>query len=374
MTNATFNNHSGATWDVSGSNTFGAGTDTLNNDGTINVLGTSSFTATGALSVIGAGSFTIADGATLELGGSVAATQTVKFSTTTTSETLKIDHSLTAPFSGQISGLTGSPKDAIDLADLAFISGTTPQPVYTPLTSTSGTLTVSDGNGHIETLNLVNYTGSGNFTSSSDSSHGGTGGTWIVDPPVTQDLVSGTFLFKNLDPTDVHTVSVSPENSGAGYVGSFTLDVSNESSGQELVGWHFNLDQNSINQTVTQTYNVTVTDAHPDGTKSAVTQAVSITVGGPGNDAFVFKPGMGTDVIVNAKSTDTIELDGFSAITSTNDLQTLLNDAQINQSQTLFQGANGGHDTVINLGNNDSITLVNVQIADLHASNFIIHA
>ena len=29
---------------------------------------------------------------------------------------------------------------------------------------------------------------------------------------------------------------------------------------------------------------------------------------------------------------------------------------------------------MINLGNNDSITLANVKIADLHASNFIIHA
>ena len=39
----------------------------------------------------------------------------------------------------------------------------------------------------------------------------------------------------------------------------------------------------------------------------------------------------------------------------------------------MFQSANGGHDTLINLGNHDSITLTNVHIADLHASNFIIH-
>jgi hypothetical protein len=34
--------------------------------------------------------------------------------------------------------------------------------------------------------------------------------------------------------------------------------------------------------------------------------------------------------------------------------------------------ANGGHDTVINLGNHDSITLTHIQLADLHANNFII--
>jgi hypothetical protein len=183
--NATFNNHNLAVWDVSGSNTFGAGTNTLNNDSMINVQGSSSFTATGTLNVTGTGSFTIADGAMLEFGGSVAATQTVIFTATTTTETLKIDHSLTAPFSGHISGLTGSLKDAIDLADLPYGAKTTA--VYTPLTST---LTVSDGNGHTEQFNLVNYTGTGSFSSSSDSTHGGTGGTWIVDPPATMVTVS----------------------------------------------------------------------------------------------------------------------------------------------------------------------------------------
>jgi hypothetical protein len=43
------------------------------------------------------------------------------------------------------------------------------------------------------------------------------------------------------------------------------------------------------------------------------------------------------------------------------------------EPQSLFQAANNGHDTVINLGNHDSITLANVQLAELHASNFIVH-
>ena len=372
LANATFNNHSGAVWDVSGSNTFGGGTDTLNNDGTINVLGNSSFTATGTLNVVGSGSFTIADSVTLEFGGSVAATQTVNFSVTTTTETLKIDHSLTAPFSGHISGLTGSPKDAIDLADLTY-NGVNTTAVYTPLTGTSGTLVVSDGNGHNETFNLINYTGSGNFITTSDSSHGGTGGTWIVDPPTTQDLASGTFIFKDLNSADAQTVNVSPENGGAGYVGSFTVDAPNQSNGQAVVGWHFNVDQTAIKQTATQTYDVTLTDAHTDGTKSAIAQSVSITIGGSANDTFIFKPGFGADTVVNAKSVDTIELDGFSSVTTLDQLQTLLHEAQTSQPQTLFQSANGGHDTVINLGNSDVITLANVQLVDLHADNFIIH-
>ena len=93
---------------------------------------------------------------------------------------------------------------------------------------------------------------------------------------------------------------------------------------------------------------------------------------GQGNDAFVFKPGMGTEVIGNATSAVTIELDGFSSVADNNQLETLLHDAQTGHSQSLFQMANG-HDTVIDLGNHDSITLTNVQVADLHPSNFIIH-
>jgi hypothetical protein len=118
---------------------------------------------------------------------------------------------------------------------------------------------------------------------------------------------------------------------------------------------------------------VTVADNQANGTNSTVSQTISVTVGGPGQDTFVFKPGFGTDVIANAKSSDTIELDGFASVANINLLQTLLNDAQAGESQSLFQAANGGRDTVIDLGNHDSITLANVKIADLHASNFIIH-
>ena len=232
MANATFNNLSGAVWDVFGSNTFGAGTDTINNDGTINVQGSSSFTATGTLNVTGAGSFTIADGATLEFGGSVAATQTVIFTATTTTETLKIDHSLSAPFSGHISGLTGSPNDAIDLADLTY-NGANTTAVYTQLTSTSGTLTVSDGNGHTEQFNLVNYTGSGIFTPSSDSTHGGTGGTWIVDPPATTNSSTAAAITVALGATvDLDASSNSATIDFQGTTGKLIIDQPSSFTGQ----------------------------------------------------------------------------------------------------------------------------------------------
>jgi 20S proteasome alpha/beta subunit len=103
------------------------------------------------------------------------------------------------------------------------------------------------------------------------------------------------------------------------------------------------------------------------------TVLVSVTAGGLGSDTFVFHPGVGANVIANLGSADKIELDGFSSVTDSNQLTMLLNEAQTGQQQSMFQSTNDGHDTVINLGNHDSITLANVHVADLHASNFIIH-
>jgi VCBS repeat-containing protein len=309
-------------------------------------------------------SATIATGATLEL--TAADSVSVQFSGAT--GTLILDHS--AGFGGQISNLTGngslSGSDQIDLKDIAFGAGTTVS--YTG-TSTGGTLTVSDAQNHTANIALVGDYTSSTFTLSSD----GGNGTTVIDPPVKQDLASGALSFSDADSTDTHTVSVTPESGGQGYVGNFTADAVTAANGQDSVGWHFNFDAPAVTKTVTQSYDVTVTDHHADGTNSATAQAVTVTIAGPGNDGFVFHPGTGTDVIVNATSSNTIELDGFSSLTSHSQLASLLAEAQAGQPEPVFQSINGGHDTLINLGNHDSITLTNVHLADLHASNFIIH-
>ncbi|MBR0938270.1 hypothetical protein JQ586_33485, partial [Bradyrhizobium jicamae] len=100
-------------------------------------------------------------------------------------------------------------------------------------------------------------------------------------------------------------------------------------------------------------------------------QSVAVTIAGPGNDTFVFHPGIGADTIVSAGAADAFELDGFS-VTSNSELATLLHEAQAGQPQSLFQSVNGGHDTSIDLGNHDVITLTDVRLADLHANDFII--
>jgi VCBS repeat-containing protein len=307
---------------------------------------------------------TIGTGASLELAA--ADSGSVKFGGPT--GILILDHPST--FAGLIFDLTGngslSGSDQIDLRDIDFGPGTTV--AYTGNT-TGGLLTVSDAQHHTASIELAgNYAGS-TFSLSSD----GGGGTIVIDPPVKQDLAGGTLSFSDPGPTATESVTVSPQNGGAGYIGNFTVDAVTTANGRDSAGWHFNFDSGAAATTVTQSYEVTVADHHTNGTNSTATQSVTVTIAGAGNDAFVFHPDVGADTVVNATSADTIELDGFSSVTSNRQLASLLTEAQAGLSQSLFQTANGGHDTLINLGNHDVITLANVALSALHASDFIIH-
>ena len=80
LANTVFNNESGGTWNVSGANTFGSGSNTINNAGTINILANANgITTTIGAAVTGTGAFSIANSAILEFGGSVAAGGIVSF-------------------------------------------------------------------------------------------------------------------------------------------------------------------------------------------------------------------------------------------------------------------------------------------------------
>jgi hypothetical protein len=304
----------------------------------------------------------VAAGAMVELAG--ASNAAVKFVGAT--GTLILDQS--TAFSGQINNFTGngnlSGSDQLDLKDITFAAGVSDS--YTG-NSSGGVLTVSDAQNHVAHIALSgNYTGS-TFSLSSD----GHGGTIVIDP-VVSDLASGKLSFAEAQSSDSYSVEVSPENENSAYLGNFTVDAPNVSNGQVSAGWHFNLDEPTINQEVTQSYQVSLVDEQHQGISQAVSQTVSVTIGGPGNDSFIFHPGVGTDIVANAKSTVTIELDGFSSIANSHELATLLQEAQTGISQSVFSSTNDGHDTTINLGNHDSITLAHIQLADLHANNFII--
>jgi hypothetical protein len=304
-------------------------------------------------------------GATLEIAGADAGSVTFEGST----GTLNLDDS--AAFSGHIFNFAGdgtpSGSDQIDLKDILF--GSVSTAAFTG-NAGGGTLTIDDAQHDSASISLTGDYANSTFSFSDD----GNGGTLVVSSSSGHDLASGTLSFNDPDSTGSHAVSVSPQNGGAGFVGSFTIDAAVlGNNAQDTVGWHFNLEPGSITQSTTQSYNVTLTDAQSNGVNSTATQSVSVTIGATGHDTFAFNPGLGTDIVANATSSDTIELNGFSSVQNITDLQTMLAEAQNGQQQSLFQTANGGHDTVINLGNHDSITLENVALADLHASNFVVH-
>ena len=97
---------------------------------------------------------------------------------------------------------------------------------------------------------------------------------------------------------------------------------------------------------MTQSYNISVADAQNPADN--INQTVSVTVGGPGNDHFVFAPGVGADTVTNFNpQQDTLEFDHFANAQTVQELQSLIT--------TDVHG-----DAVINLGHNDSVTLPGV--------------
>ena len=121
--------------------------------------------------IAGTGSFVVRNAGRLEFGA--ADSENVRFAAGATG-TLKIDHSLTAPFTGTIAGLTKN--DSVDLADLTLVKGH----MHATFSGNTrgGVLTVSDGSHSVE-LDL-----SGNYTTSTWAlSKDGAGGTTVTDPP-----------------------------------------------------------------------------------------------------------------------------------------------------------------------------------------------
>jgi 20S proteasome alpha/beta subunit len=320
--------------------------------GTIEVS-QSALELTGAVS--GTGLFTIDNVATLQFDGSVASGTTAAF--LGASGTLIIEQP--SSFNGHISGVSGS-GDVLDLIgyDPAH---TTATPTFNSGSDTT-TLTVTDS-AHALSVSLTldgDYSNS-TFTATSD----GHSGTDVVDPPALgsagasvssdgSDDANGIITFANFNFTSTETANFIPE--GSDYVRMFSLDPVSSSDGSASVGWEFHLSNDQIKlspgETVTQSYDVTVNDEQ----SSTVNQTASVSVVGPGNDNFVFQPGIGADTIVNFNpQIDTIELDHFANVQSTQQLATLVT--------TDTHG-----NAVIDLGHNDSITLPNVNSAQLQAA------
>ena len=123
---------------------------------------------------------------------------------------------------------------------------------------------------------------------------------------VTEDgttVASGTIAFKDVDPTDTHTISVVA--GGAGYLGTFTPTLINDSTGDGSgsVKWNYAVSNSALQflaagQTLTQTYTITINDGH-GGT---VAQTVAITITGT-NDGPEVSPLLGFGTVTDNGAT-----------------------------------------------------------------------
>ena len=316
--------------------------DSVANSGTLAANGG---TIVAAGDVAGTGDVAIGGGGAAEFAGTFD--QNVTF---TGPGVLELEHSQN--YGGTVSGLATG--DAIDLNDLAYSAN---ESLTWTQGSDDGVLTVDD-NGTTEHVRLDGNYIQSEFALTQDAT--AAAGTDVLSvPSVDATAVSGSsevtgdISLAVINANDTFSANVTPD--GSNYVGSFSLDPMTGSNGNVSVGFDFMADDDQLNltpgQTLTQSYNVTVADAQNPAEN--VSQTVSVTVGGIGNNSFVFAPGVGADTITNfSPQQDTLELNNFVNAQTAQELQALIT-----------TDAHG--DAVIDLGHNDSITLAGVTDAQL---------
>ncbi|HJR30817.1 MAG TPA: VCBS domain-containing protein, partial [Pseudomonas sp.] len=134
-------------------------------------------------------------------------------------------------------------------------------------------VTISDGHGSSTTQNVtITITGTNDQVQITSGVQAGDAKEDSGDY-----AASGNITFTDVDLIDTHSVTVTP--GALGYLGSFTTDSLNDSTGtgSGSLGWHFAVDNADLQflgegQTVTQTYNVAIGDD--------VVQTVTITITG----------------------------------------------------------------------------------------------
>ena len=161
---------------------------------------------------------------------------------------------------------------------------------------------------------------------------------------------SGTITFQDVDLTDAHTATVSLTSTASslpGFVagteiGQFTIDPVSESStdtnNHGSVGWHFKLADNNPtlqslakDQTITQTYTITI----KDNNNVPVTQTVTIT------------------------------------ITGTNDAPVLTADASVHQANEV-PDTTGAPNSVVDVASG-TLTFTDVDLSDTHQASAVLH-
>jgi hypothetical protein len=202
-------------------------------------------------------------------------------------------------------------------------------------------------------------TGAAGSSSSTLEFSGSNGnGFWDVDdvsvlqgaPNTVQQMSDATTAVSGVNATD--TLTVTPPQNALGTVSA--------TAGNGTVEWQFQATNAQLDHLMGLTQSFTVADTN----NANVSQTVAVSVGGNGNDQFVFHAGVGADTMVNfstlttAQGTyagDTIALEQFNGIASVADVLTHL-------------GADSHGNAVVDLGNHDSITFQGLSVAQIQAN------
>ena len=348
-----------------------------------------------------AGSMVVSDGAVLPLSGTIDNTGTIALNSTGDQTELQIVGD----------GVTLQGGGQVTLSGAAVIIGTGSAAVLTNVDNTiSGAGQIGSGDGTLTLINETHGTIDANVAGGTFTLETGTtitnngvlealnGGTLQILDPVTGSgsaiIEGGTMIFgaqsnmnvafENGVGTPTYGELVLGDAAGfsgqiSGFVG--TAPDTAHSDAIDLEGINYN------SSSFSETYDaakglLTVTDgSHSasltfdnfDGTLSFASDgnggtlitdppatrssnpSPSVSVGGPGNDNFVFQPGIGADTVANFNpQADTIELDHFANVQNVQQLAALI-------------GTDAHGDAVIELGHSDSITLPGVTQSYLQA-------
>jgi hypothetical protein len=287
----------------------------------------------------------IADDTTATIGTS--SSNTVSFTGPTGSLVL----SDPGGFTGQIVGFTGTAPDAahsdtVDLVGIDFNSAHFAESFDT----SHGVLTVTDG---VNTASLT----FDDFNATLDFASDGHGGTLITDPPATSSAADASAPSSAASEDD-HDAPPNKDADTFHAHGNISFGAPDDGNGIASRGFAFMSSNDRLelgaDRTSTQSHDAGFSEAHNNaGTPN---QMNAVSIGGLGNDHFVFAPGVGADTIVNFNSQrDTIELDHFANAQTVQELQSLIT-----------SDAHG--DAFINLGNHNSVTVEGLTAAQLQAN------
>ena len=196
-------------------------------------------------------------------------------------------------FAGTAPNLTNS--DGIELAGTWTVASETPSGGNLVLELKDGsevaTLTFDDFSG---TLNIANSDGNTIITDPP-----GTSANALMPSSATANGTNGSITYADANTPNPQTANFAPE--GSTHVGTFTLDPVGGSNGSPAFVSGFHLDNDQINiapeGTMALSYAANVGDVQNPAL--TMNETASVSVGGPGNDTFIFGPKIGADTIDN---------------------------------------------------------------------------